>query len=82
MARAKHFAVAYFSLLIRAPSMTLLKLEFEAWFRKCSLQNAAEVWLPIQRSQKKFEADFEPFDPEDNGWARFPSAGKNTTSVA
>ncbi|KAJ6119089.1 hypothetical protein N7471_013040 [Penicillium samsonianum] len=33
---------------------------------KTKVQNAAEVWLPIQQSQKKFETDFEPFDPEDN----------------
>ncbi|KAJ6019980.1 hypothetical protein N7522_000055 [Penicillium canescens] len=49
---------------------------------KTIVQNAAEVWLPIQRSQKKFETDFEPFDPEDNEWDRFPSAGKTTTPVA
>ncbi|OQD61619.1 hypothetical protein PENPOL_c016G05337 [Penicillium polonicum] len=49
---------------------------------KAIVQNAAEVWLPIQRSQKKFETDFEPFDPEDNEWDRFPSAGENTTPVA
>lgn len=29
-----------------------------------------------------FETDFEPFDPEDNEWYRFPSAGENTTPVA
>ncbi|EYE95300.1 uncharacterized protein EURHEDRAFT_523068 [Aspergillus ruber CBS 135680] len=49
---------------------------------KTVVQNAAEVWLPIQQSQKKFEVDFDPIDPDDNEWDRFPSAGKNTTLVA
>ncbi|CAI7621460.1 unnamed protein product [Penicillium palitans] len=50
---------------------------------KSIVQNAAEFWLPIQRSQQKFETDFEePFDPDDNEWDRFPFAGENTTPVA
>lgn len=49
---------------------------------KTIVQNAAEVWFPIQRSRQKFETDFEPFDPEDNEWDSFPSAGNNTKLVA
>ena len=50
---------------------------------KSIVQNAAEFWLPTQRSQQKFETDFEePFDPDDNEWDRFPFAGENTTPVA
>lgn len=41
------------------------------------VQNASEAWLPVQRAQQKFETEFEPFDPEDNEWDRFPSAGEN-----
>lgn len=46
------------------------------------VQSAAEAWLPIQRSRQKFATDFEPFDPEDSEWERFPFAGENTTPVA
>ncbi|KAJ6000750.1 hypothetical protein N7481_001159 [Penicillium waksmanii] len=49
---------------------------------KTIVENAAELWLPIQRSRQKFETDFEPFDPEDNEWDIFSSAGKNTKLVA
>jgi hypothetical protein len=45
------------------------------------VQSAAEAWLPIQRSRQKFATDFEPFDPEDSEWDRFPFAGENTTPV-
>ena len=49
---------------------------------KSIVQNAAEFWLPTQRSQHKFEIDFEPSDFDDNEWDRFPFAGENTTPVA
>ncbi|KAJ5805574.1 uncharacterized protein N7503_003176 [Penicillium pulvis] len=48
---------------------------------KTIAQNAAEVWLPVQRSRQKFETDYEPFDPEDDEWDRFPPAGENTEPV-
>lgn len=47
------------------------------------VQTAAEAWLPIQRSRRKFETDFdESFDPDDSEWDRFPFAGENTTPAA
>ncbi|KAI2720819.1 hypothetical protein CBS147332_4059 [Penicillium roqueforti] len=49
---------------------------------KSIVQDAAEFWLPIQRSQQKFEIDFEPSDLDDNEWDRFPLAGENTKPVA
>ncbi|OQE28797.1 hypothetical protein PENSTE_c003G03719 [Penicillium steckii] len=49
---------------------------------KTLVQIAAELWLSVQRSQTKFETDFEPFDPEDNDWDLFSFAGENTVSVA
>ncbi|KGO41767.1 hypothetical protein PEX2_107620 [Penicillium expansum] len=47
------------------------------------VQNAVEFWLPTQRSQQKFETDFEElFDPDDKDRDLFPFAGENTTLVA
>lgn len=48
---------------------------------KTIAQNAAEAWLPIQRSQQKFKTDFDPFDSDDSEWDLFPSAGENITPV-
>jgi hypothetical protein len=47
---------------------------------KIIVENAAEFWLPVQRSQLKFETNFEPFDPKDNDWDRFSFAGEDTKS--
>lgn len=48
---------------------------------KTIAQNAADIWLPIQRSRQKFETDFESFDLDDDEWDRFPPAGENTQPV-
>lgn len=49
---------------------------------KTIAQNAAKVWLPIQRSQQKFKTDFDLFDSDDDEWDHFPSAGENKTLAA
>jgi hypothetical protein len=41
-------------------------------------QKAIDIWLPIQRAQKKYEPDFEPLDWNDNEWAIFDLPGENT----
>jgi hypothetical protein len=49
---------------------------------KSIVQNAAEAWLPIQRSQQKFETDFELIDLEEDEWCHFSFAGNNTAREA
>jgi hypothetical protein len=42
------------------------------------VQKAIDIWLPIQRSQQKYESDFDPVDWNDNEWAIFNLPGENT----
>ncbi|KXG46282.1 uncharacterized protein PGRI_051380 [Penicillium griseofulvum] len=42
-----------------------------------TVQKAIDIWLPIQRSQQKYESDFDPLDWNDNEWAIFNLPGEN-----
>ncbi|KAJ5519884.1 hypothetical protein N7463_000337 [Penicillium fimorum] len=41
-------------------------------------EKAINIWLPLQRSQQKYESDFDPLDWNDNEWATFNLPGENT----
>lgn len=49
---------------------------------KTIVQNAAELWLPVQRSQLKFETNIEPFGTEHNDWDPVFFAGEDRVPIA
>ncbi|KAJ5816156.1 hypothetical protein N7447_008389 [Penicillium robsamsonii] len=46
------------------------------------VKKAIDIWLPLQRSQQKYESDFDPLDWNDNEWVTFNLPGENTEKNA